>query len=71
MPGVTLAAQEPQALHRRSLGRLAWGLGTDVIDVPLAGSPAEQAAKLTGSLVAGDHGQTNPLPRCRPVAPLR
>jgi hypothetical protein len=71
MPGVALAAQEPQTLHRRGLGRLAWALGIDVIDVPVAWSPAEQAAKATGSLVAGDHGETDPLPCRRPVAALR
>jgi hypothetical protein len=68
MPGVALAAQEPQALHRRGLGRLAWALGIDVIDMGFTLAPAKQAAKATGSLVAGDHGETDPLPRCRPVA---
>jgi hypothetical protein len=64
MLGVALAAQQPQALHGSGLGRLAWAFGIDVIDVPVAWSPAEQAAKATGSLVAGDHGESDPLPRC-------
>jgi hypothetical protein len=68
---VALAAEQPQALHRSGLGRLAWALWLDVIDMGLALAPAKQAAKATGSLVAGDHGETDPLPRCRPVAPLR
>jgi hypothetical protein len=67
MLAVALAAQQPQALHRSGLGRLAWALGIDVIDMGLALAPAEQAAKLAGSLVTGDHGETDPLPRCRPV----
>jgi hypothetical protein len=71
MLAVALAAQEPQALHRRGLGRLAWALGIDVIDMGLALAPAKQAAKATGPLVAGDHGESDPLPCCRPVAALR
>ena len=64
--GVAPPAQQPEPLDRRGLGRVAGPFRVDVVDMGLAGSPAQLAAAgpLAHPLVPRNHGLPDTLPSC-------
>lgn len=60
-------AKEPKTAHRSGLGRIAWALGLDMIDLRFALCPTKETAQLARSSVSRDHGEPDPLPRGRAV----